>query len=132
MEKSLIIIKPDCMKAKNAGNVISRFEKEGFDICDCKMMTLTEELLKGHYSHLADKPFFPEIVEFMSSHPVIVKILQGDNAISRIRDLLGPTDSTVAEKGTIRGDLGIDKQRNVCHASDSPEAAEDEIKRFFS
>ena len=132
MEKTLIILKPDCMNGMHAGKTISRFEKEGFRICACKMIQLTDALLKDHHSHLADMPFFPNIVEFMSSTPVIVLVLQGENAISRVRTLLGPTDSAVAEKGTIRGDLGTNKQENIAHASDSPEAAEAEMKRFFA
>lgn len=131
MEKSLIILKPDCMKANLAGAVISRFAEKGYTICGSKMIQLTEDLLKDHYSHVADKPFFPEIVDFMSSHPVIVLAIQGENVIKGTRDLLGPTDSAEAPKGTIRGDYGTGKMENIAHASDSPEAAEVELKRFF-
>lgn len=131
MAKTLIILKPDCMAQKRAGEVIARFEKEGFDICACKMMTLSPELLKEHYAHVADKPFFPDIELFMSSRPVIVMILEGENVIGRVRDLLGPTNSKEAPKGSIRGDLGTDMMRNIAHASDSPESAEAEIRRFF-
>ena len=95
------------------------------------MMQLTSETLREHYAHVADKPFFPEIEEFMSSRPVIGMILSGDSVISKVRDLLGPTDSTQAPEGTIRGDLGTTMMKNVVHASDSVEAAEAEIKRFF-
>ena len=87
---------------------------------------------KNHYSHIADKPFFPEVAEFMKSKPVIAIALGGDNVIARVRDLLGPTDSKAAPKGTIRGDYGDDKMTNICHASDSPEAAAVELKRFFA
>lgn len=131
MAKTLIILKPDCMELKRAGDAIARFEKEGFDIVACKMMQLAPSLLKEHYAHVADKPFFPEIEQFMSSRPVIVMILEGENAIERVRDILGPTDSTVAPKGTIRGDMGTDKMKNIAHASDSPENARLEIERFF-
>ena len=131
MAKTLIILKPDCLEKKQAGEVISRFEKEGFEIRACKMTQLSSGILMDHYAHVADKPFFPEIEAFMSSRPVLVLVLEGENVIDRVRDLLGPTNSQAAPKGTIRGDLGTDMMRNVVHASDSPESAEAEIKRFF-
>lgn len=131
MQKTLIIFKPDCMEKGNVGAVLSRFEKQGFTLRGCKLIQLTKELLVDHYSHVADKPFFPEIEKFMSSRPVLVAVLEGDNVIDRVRDLLGPTDSTKAEKGTIRGDYGTDMMVNVLHASDGPESAEVEIQRFF-
>jgi nucleoside-diphosphate kinase len=132
MARTLIILKPDCLEKNLAGEVIARFEKQGFGIRGCKMMQLTSGLLRDHYAHVADKPFFPEIEEFMSSRPVIVIVLEGENVIERVRDLLGPTDSKKAAKGTIRGDMGTDMMKNVVHASDSPAAAEAEIKRFFA
>ena len=95
------------------------------------MIQLTDELLKEHYAHIADKPFFPEVAGFLKSKPGIAVALSGENVISHVRDLLGPTDSKAAAKGTIRGDYGDDKMTNVVHASDSPEAAEVELKRFF-
>ena len=95
------------------------------------MMQLDHAILADHYSHIADKPFFPDIVAFMSSTPVIALALEGDNVISRVRDLLGPTDSKAAAPGTIRGDLGKDKMHNVLHASDSAETAQAELRRFF-
>lgn len=131
MQKTLIIFKPDCMEKGNVGAVLSRFEKQGFTLRGCKLIQLTKELLVDHYSHVADKPFFPEIEKFMSSRPVLVAVLEGENVIDRVRDLLGPTDSRKAEKGTIRGDYGTDMMVNVLHASDGSESAEVEIKRFF-
>ena len=131
MEKSLIILKPDCMEKNLSGVVMERFSKAGYRVVACKMMQLDSAILKDHYSHLTDKPFFPEIEAFMSSCPVIAMILEGDNAINGIRDLLGPTDSTTAPEGTIRGDLGETKMRNIAHASDSYESAVEEMKRFF-
>jgi nucleoside-diphosphate kinase len=131
LETSLILLKPDCVAKKLCGEVLSRFESEGFRIRGLKMMQLTDELLREHYSHLADRPFFPEIVAFMKSSPVVALALSGDDVITRVRDLLGPTDSRQAAKGTIRGDLGLDQMVNVCHASDGPEAAEAELQRFF-
>ncbi|MCB1210429.1 MAG: nucleoside-diphosphate kinase [Verrucomicrobiales bacterium] len=130
-ETTLILLKPDCVSKGLNGEVLSRFEKEGFRVRGCKMIQLTDELLKEHYSHIADKPFFPSVAEFMKSKPVIAVALSGENIIAHVRDLLGPTDSTIAPKGTIRGDHGVDKMTNVVHASDSPEAAEVELKRFF-
>jgi nucleoside-diphosphate kinase len=131
MEKTLVILKPDAMERRLYGTVLLRFEKEGFDILGATLMNLTPALLREHYAHVADKPFYPEIEAFMSSRPVLVVALAGENIISRVRELLGPTNSKVAPKGTIRGDFGTEMMRNVCHASDSPEAAAAEIKRFF-
>ncbi len=131
MEKTLIILKPDCMERRLCGTVLARFEAAGFEILASKMTRLTTAQLREHYAHVADKPFYPEIEAFMSSRPVIVAVLVGDNVISRVRELLGPTNSKVAPKGTIRGDFGTEMMRNVCHASDSPAAAEAEVHRFF-
>jgi len=131
MERTLILLKPDCVQDKNCGEVIGRFEQAGFTIRACKMMNLSLEVLKEHYAHVADKPFFPEITEFMQSSPVIGMILEGESAVEKVRAMLGPTDSTKAEKGTIRGDLGKTMMINVVHASDSPENAQAEIQRFF-
>ena len=131
MEKSLIILKPDCMEKGYQGEVLSRFTKLGFEIVACKMMRLGSTILREHYAHIADKPFFPEIEGFMSSRPVIVLVLQGKGVIDRVRLVLGPTNSQKAAAGTIRGDMGENMMVNICHASDSPEAAEVEIKRFF-
>ena len=132
MEKTLIIFKPDCIEKKRVGDVLQRFEKEGFDICACKMTALSKDLLREHYAHLLHLSHFPEIEEFMSERPVLIMVLQIDDAVNKLRDLIGPTDSKKAEKGTIRGDLGDDLMRNVVHASDSVEHAKKEIKRFFS
>jgi len=115
-----------------AGKVISRFEEKGYGIIATRMIQLDDALLREHYAHVADLPFFPEIAEFMSSRPVLAMILEGENIVQGVRDLLGPTDSTSAPEGTIRGDLGTDRMRNVVHASDSPENAQIEIDRFFS
>lgn len=131
MQKSLVILKPDCMSNKHAGNVIDRFEKAGFEIVGAKMIRLSSEVLRSHYAHVADKPFYPEIEAFMSSRPVIVLALQGENVVATIRDLLGPTDSRKAAKGTIRGDFGTEMMKNVVHASDSDENARIELARFF-
>jgi len=131
MQKTFVIYKPDCMKQKHVGDVLARFEKAGFAIIGCKMSRLSPAILREHYAHVASKPFYPEIEQFMSSTPVVLMALQGDNIVARVRDLLGPTDSRKAAKGTIRGDYGTDMMVNVVHASDSDENAEIEIARFF-
>lgn len=135
LETTLILFKPDAVSKGLVGTVLSRFEKEGFKIRGLKMLSLSDEILADHYSHIADKPFFPSVRDFMQESPVVALALEGEDVISRVRDLLGPTDSKAAPHGTIRGDFGDKegdaKMRNVCHASDSPEAAEAEIKRFF-
>jgi nucleoside-diphosphate kinase len=132
MEKTLIIFKPDCMEKRHVGNVLGRFEEAGFSIIGCKMTQLTPKILREHYAHVADKPFYPEIEKFMSSRPVVVMALQGASIVGKVRDLLGPTDSRKAPKGTIRGDFGTEMMKNVVHASDSVENAKAEIARFFS
>lgn len=134
-ETTLILFKPDAVQQNHVGTVLARYEAEGFQILGIKMMTLSDEILAEHYSHIADKPFFPSVRSFMQESPVVALALRGDEVISRVRDLLGPTDSKEAAAGTIRGDFGDksgdSKMRNICHASDSPEAAEAELKRFF-
>ena len=130
-ETTLILVKPDAVAQGLTGEVLQRLEKNGFKILNCRMLRLTPALLQEHYAHLASLPFFPEIETFMASGPVVAVALSGENAITRVRELLGPTDSTKAPKGTIRGDLGKDKMHNVLHASDSAEAAQAELKRFF-
>lgn len=131
MQKTLIIFKPDCMEKKHVGAVTDRFEKAGFTIIGCKMIRLTPALLRDHYAHVASKPFYPDIEKFMGSLPVIVMALQGQDVVAKVRDLLGPTDSRKAPKGTIRGDFGADMMVNVVHASDSEENGRVEIARFF-
>ena len=131
MEKTFVIFKPDCMAQRHVGNVLARFEAAGFDVIGCKMTRLDPKLLREHYAHVATKPFYPEIEQFMSSRPVIMVALQGDNIVQLVRDLLGPTDSRKAAKGTIRGDYGTEMMKNVVHASDSVENGKAELARFF-
>ncbi len=131
MERTLILLKPDAVAGKFCGKVISRFEDAGFSIRGCKMMNLTPAILKEHYAHVADKPFYPEIETFMSSVPVIAMVIEGDDIINKVRDMLGVTDSRKAAEGTIRETFGKDVMINVAHASDSKEAAEAEVARFF-
>jgi nucleoside-diphosphate kinase len=131
MQTTLIIYKPDCLEKKHVGNVLARFESVGFKIVGCKMTRLSPALVREHYAHIADKPFYPPLEAFMLSSPVIVMALSGKGAIGKIRELLGPTDSRKAPKGTIRGDFGTDSMTNVVHASDSVENAKIELARFF-
>ena len=131
METSLILLKPDCVTKGHCGDVLQRFEKAGFRIRGCKMMKLSTEILREHYAHIAAKPFFPEVEEFMQQSPVIALALEADGVIDKVRTLLGPTDSKKAEPGTIRGDFGVDVMVNVVHASDSLDAAKVELVRFF-
>ena len=131
MATTLILFKPDCVTKGHCGDVLQRFEKAGFRIRGCKMMRLSGELLRQHYAHIAAKPFFPEVEAFMQSSPVIAMALEAEGVIEKVRALAGPTDSKKAGPGTIRGDFGVDVMVNVVHASDSLEAAQVELARFF-
>jgi nucleoside-diphosphate kinase len=130
-ERSLIIIKPDGVKKKIIGEIISRFEREGLSIEKLKMMKINHKLAHRHYNEHKDEKFFNTLIEYITSGPAVVMIIRGDNAITRARELMGPTDSRAAKEGTIRGDFGDDITINVIHGSDSRESAEREIKLFF-
>jgi len=131
METTLILFKPDAIEKSLVGQVLARYEAAGLKIRGIKMFRASDALLSEHYAHIADRPFFPNVQKFMQQSPIIALALSGENVIARVRELLGPTDSTKAPKGTIRGDLGVNTMVNVCHASDSPETAAAELKRFF-
>lgn len=131
MESTLVLIKPDALQRRIVGEIISRLERKGLKLVGMKMMLLTDSLLKEHYGHLVDKPFFPEIANFMKETPVIVTCWSGLDAVSTVRLLCGITNSRTAAPGTIRGDLAMSIQANVIHASDSVEAARIELDRFF-
>jgi nucleoside-diphosphate kinase len=131
-ERTLIIVKPDGIQRNLLGEVISRFEKKGLKIIGMKMVHLQDVLLEEHYKHLKDKPFFSSIKNYMKSSPVVVLALEGINAISATRLIVGPTKGYEADAGSIRGDLSISGQSNLVHASDSKGAAEEEVRRFFS
>jgi nucleoside-diphosphate kinase len=132
MEKTLIILKPDAFAKRKVGATLSRLEEAGYTMVAAKMLQLDSALLRDHYAHIADKPFFPEIEAFMSSRPVLVVVLEGEGVIDRVRNLVGPTNSRQAPAGTIRGDWGTDMMLNIVHASDSPDSAQAEIQRFFA
>lgn len=131
MATTLILLKPDCVTKGLCGEVIKRFEARGFSLRGLKMLQMSDALVHEHYAHIADKPFFPEVVAFMQSSPVVALALDGEDVIDAVRELLGPTDSTKAAPGTIRGDHGVDVMVNVAHASDSAESAAAELARFF-
>ena len=131
MERSLILIKPDALQRGLVGEVTKRFEAKGLKLTGCKMIQLTEDILRIHYAHLVDKPFFPGISEFMQSTPVIAQIWEGFEAVEAVRIIVGITKARAADAGTVRGDLAMSFQNNVVHASDSVENAEIEVKRFF-
>lgn len=132
MEQTLIIFKPSAIERGLVGRVLERFESKGLSICGMKMMRLSPEILKEHYSHLTDRPFFPSIVASMTASPVIVMVLKGVDAIQVVRLMTGATNGRQAAPGTIRGDFALSGQENIIHASSSAEDAEAEIKRFFS
>ena len=129
-EKTLAIIKPDGMQ--NIDKIIEMIYRSGLQIEEYKLESLDENVLDSHYSHLLDKPFYPELRDYMMSGMVAIMILKGENAVERFRLLMGPTNSKNAEIGTIRGDFGTDITRNAVHGSDSKENAFIEIDRFFN
>lgn len=131
MEKTYIMLKPDAVRRKVIGNIISRIENKGYNITSMKMFNLDEAILKDHYSHLVDKPFFPDLVAFMTSGPVIGMIVEGDDVVVGMRNLMGPTKWVEAMPGTVRGDFANNTTENLIHGSDSVENANIEIKRFF-
>lgn len=131
MEKTLIILKPDCVQRGLCGTVLQRFERRGFSVSAMKMVKLSNSILEEHYAHLKGKPFFPALVEFMSSAPVVVAVIEGKDAVEIVRKMCGATNARNAENGTIRGDFALSTQYNIIHASDSKETAEKEVKRFF-
>ncbi len=130
MEKTYIMLKPDAVRRKLVGKIITRIEEKGYQIKEMKMFHLNDDILKKHYSHLIDKPFFPELTAFMTSGPVIGMIIEGVDVIEGMRKLMGPTRSDEAIIGTIRGDYAYSTTENLIHGSDSIETALEEIERF--
>jgi nucleoside-diphosphate kinase len=126
------IIKPDAVRAGNTGKIIQRINDNGFKIRALKMIHMTKPVAEGFYAVHRERPFFGELVTFMTSGPSVVLALEKDNAVQSWRDLMGPTDSTKAPKGTIRGDFGTDVQENATHGSDSAENARIELSYFFN
>ena len=131
MEQTLVILKPSAIERSLVGEIITRIQNKGLIITAMKMMQLDEKILREHYAHLVDRPFFPSLVESMTVTPVIVMVLKGKDAVAVVRSMTGATNSRNAAPGTIRGDFGMSGQENIVHASDSPENAVIEINRFF-
>lgn len=131
MEKTLVLLKPCTIQRSLVGEIISKFEKKGLRIVGMKMMQLDEAILKEHYAHLAAKPFFPILRDSMMATPVIAMALEGIDAIEVVRQMAGATNGRKAAPGTIRGDYSMSGQQNIVHASDGPETAAAELKRFF-
>ena len=131
MERTLILIKPDAVQRKLAGRILTRFEDKGLKIVGLKLIQVTEELAKEMYSEHEGKDFYEPLLEFVTACPVVVGVLEGVDAITIVRKLLGSTFGPDAEPGTIRGDFGASKRYNLIHGSDSPESASREIAIFF-
>ena len=132
MERSLVLIKPDAMQRGLAGTIITRLEELGLRMVALKMLHLDKALARRHYAVHRDKSFFDNLVSYISSAPIIAAVFEGEKAVEVIRKAMGATDPAEAEAGTIRGDFGLDIERNTVHGSDSIETAEEEIKLFFA
>jgi len=130
-EKTLVLVKPDAIQRGLVGEIVGRFEKKGLKVVGCKMMSLDEAVLREHYAHIAEKPFFPGVAKFMSSSPVIALCVEGLEVVNAVRLICGITKAREAEAGSIRGDLAMSVACNVVHASDSLDTAEKEVPRFF-
>jgi nucleoside-diphosphate kinase len=132
LERTLAIIKPDAVANRATGAILQKVEESGLEIVAMKRLRLSEELARGLYAVHKQRPFYGDLVKFMTSGPVVVLVLQGEDAIQRWRDLMGPTNSEEAPAGTVRGDHGTDVERNASHGSDAPETARVEISYFFN
>ncbi len=132
MEKTFLMIKPDGVQRNLIGTIVERLENKGFKIAGAKLMHVSEELAKTHYQEHADKPFFGELVDFITSGPVFAMVLKGENVIDTARLVVGSTNPQQAAPGTIRGDFGLTVGKNIIHGSDSKESAEREISLFFN
>ncbi len=132
MERSLVLIKPDAMQRGLAGTIITHLEKQGLKMVALKMLHLDKALAQRHYAIHRDKPFFDGLINYISSAPIVAIVFEGKGAVEVIRKAMGTTDPAQAEAGTIRGDFGLDIERNTVHGSDSVKTAEEEIKLFFS
>lgn len=131
MEKTYLMVKPDGVQRSLIGEVVTRFEKKGFQLVGGKLMNIPRELAEEHYGEHKERPFFGELVDFITSGPVFAMVWQGDNVIATARQMMGSTNPKDAAPGTIRGDFGVTVGKNIIHGSDSPESAEREIGLFF-
>ncbi|EGL82859.1 Nucleoside diphosphate kinase [Caldalkalibacillus thermarum TA2.A1] len=131
VEKTFLMVKPDGVQRGLIGEIVQRFERKGFQLVGAKLMHISRELAEQHYSEHKEKPFFGELVDFITSGPVFAMVWQGENVIQIARDMMGKTNPADAAPGTIRGDYGVQVSMNVIHGSDSKESAEREINLFF-
>lgn len=131
MERTFIMVKPDGVQRGLVGEIISRIEKKGYRIAALKMLKIDEELAKKHYAEHIEKPFFPELLAFITSGPVVAMVVEGDGVIEGMRAMMGKTNPKEAPLGTIRGDLAVCTSQNIIHGSDSPASAKREISLFF-
>ncbi len=131
MEKTLILVKPDGVKRRLSGKILQRFEDKGMKIVALKMLELSREKAEVHYAVHKDKPFFKDLVQYIISGPIIAAVLEGKNCIAATRNLLGATDGSKAQPGTIRGDFSMGIEKNIVHASDSQESFEHEFPIYF-
>jgi len=132
VERTFAIIKPDAVRNKKAGQILARIDDSGLEIVAMKKMQLSEQRAQGFYAVHKERPFFNDLVSFMTSGPVVALVLEGEGAIKKWRDLMGPTNSNEAPAGTLRGDFGTDLEQNATHGSDAPETARLEISYFFN
>lgn len=131
IQRTLVLVKPDGVRRRLVGEVIRRLEAKTLDIVDMKMLHIDEELAKRHYEEHLEKPFFPELLTFITSGPVVAMVVEGEEAVAVVRTMMGATNPVQAAPGTIRGDLGILTTENIVHGSDSPESAARELALFF-
>ncbi|MGY0691775.1 nucleoside-diphosphate kinase [Virgibacillus sp. FSP13] len=131
MEKTFLMVKPDGVQRNLIGDIVSRFERKGFQLSGAKLMTISKDLAENHYGEHKERPFFGELVDFITSGPVFAMVWEGENVIATAREMMGKTNPQEAAPGTIRGDFGVTVGKNVIHGSDSPESAEREIGLFF-
>lgn len=132
MERTLILLKPDCVQRRLMGRILTRLEEKGMGIIAMKMMRISPDIARQHYAEHVDKPFYPGLERYITAAPVVAAVAQGPEAIRVVRDILGPTSGKEAPAGTIRGDFSVSRQMNLVHASDGPAAAEREIPLYFS
>src|SRR5262249_32534992 len=131
MQRTLIIFKPDCVQRRMVGSILARFEAKGLRIAALKLIRVDRGLAKRHYAEHEGKPFFEGLLEFITSGPVVVGVLEGNEAIAVVRNMLGATNGAAAAPGTVRGDFSISRQNNLVHGSDSPESAKRELALWF-
>lgn len=132
MERTLVLVKPDGVQRGLIGEVVSRLERRGLKLVGLKLMQVDDALARQHYGEHVDRPFFPGLVDFITSAPVVAMAWEAENAVEAVRNTMGQTNPTASPPGTIRGDLALDIGRNLVHGSDSPESAQRELALFFS